>query len=120
MTVFKDVQDLLNAQIDAWTKKWGRAPNLVGRHGDASFKWDTLVNLKAAKVVKRGVSYPLIDVTKIGQPGEAAKMNLIIALANPTGVNNFGQMPDQGPYMDPANIKIIHACIDPACPQYHS
>ncbi len=117
MTVFKDVQDLLNAQIDAWTKKWGRAPNLVGRHGDASFKWDTLVNLKAAKVVKRGVSYPLIDVTKIGQPGEAAKMNLIIALANPTGVNNFGQMPDQGPYVDPGKIKIISDWIDAGCPE---
>ena len=74
-------------------------------------------DLKAAKVVKAGKTYPLLDVTKIGQKGEGVKMNLIVALANPSGVNNFGEMPDQGPFMDPANIKIISEWIDSGCPQ---
>jgi hypothetical protein len=117
MTVFKDVKQLLDAQIDAWTKLHGHAPDLTGKHHDASFKWDTLANLKAAKVVKSGKSYPLIDSTKIGQKGEGAKMNLVVALANPTGVDGWGQMPYQGPYMDADKIKQIADWIDAGCPE---
>jgi hypothetical protein len=118
MTVFSDVKALLDAQIAAWSaQRNGQVPNLIGRHGDPSFKWDTLADLKAAKVVKRGVAYPLLDVTKIGQKGEGAKMNLIVALSSSTGVNNFGQMPDQGPFMSGPNIKIISDWIDAGCPQ---
>jgi len=118
MTVFSDVQKLLNAQIAAWsTKNNGRIPDLTRRHGDVSFKWDTLTNLKAARVVKHGTIYPLIDITKIGQKGEGAKMNLVIALTNSTGVDNWGQMPDQGPFMDPGKIKQIADWIDAGCPE---
>lgn len=118
MTIFRDVKGLLDAQIAAWSaKNNGQVPQLVRRHGDASFKWDTLADLKAAKVVKGGKTYPLIDVTKIGQKGEGVKMNLIVALANANGVNNFGQMPDQGPFMDPAKIATISDWIDAGCPE---
>jgi hypothetical protein len=118
MTVFKDVRALLDAQIAAWSaKNNGQVPDLIGRHGDASFKWDTLNDLKAAKVVRHGTAYPLLDVTKIGKLGEGAKMNLIVALANPTGVNNFGEMPDQGPFMDPTKITTISNWIDAGCPE---
>ncbi len=118
MTVFSDVKGLLDAQIAAWSaKNNGQVPQLVRRHGDASFKWTALADLKAAEVVKGGKTYPLLDLTKIGQKGEGAKMNLIVALANPSGVNNFGEMPDQGPFMDPTKIAIIADWIDGGCPE---
>jgi hypothetical protein len=117
MTVFKNVKQLLDAQIAAWTQQKGRAPDLTGKHHDTSFKWDTLANLKAAKVVKGGKTYPLIDTTKIGQNGEGAKMNLVVALANSNGVDGWGQMPDQGPYMTSDKIKQIADWIDAGCPE---
>lgn len=76
------------------------------------------MNLKAARVVNRnGKVYPLIDATKIGQRGEGEKMNLVVALANANGVDNQGQMPDQGPFMSLADIKTIGDWIDDGCPE---
>ena len=97
MTKFKDVKDMLDAQIALWRTANGRDPNLIGKHGSTTFKWNSLDELKAATVVKAGKTYPVIDTSKIGKPGEGVKMNLIVALSNPSGVNNFGQMPDGGP-----------------------
>ena len=108
----------MNEQIAAWkAQNGGIEPDLIGRHGSQTFKWDTLDNLKAAKVVKHGKEYSLLDSTKIGQKGEGTKMNLTVALSNPNGVAGFGQMPDGGPFMNPANIKKIADWIDDGCPE---
>jgi hypothetical protein len=115
MTTFLDIKKILDDSIAAWTVANGKPPRLTAKHGDPSFGWSTLDQLLSAKVVKGNPSttYQLIDPALKGN-GQGAKTNLVVALT--TGVAPFAQMPDGGPFIDPAKIKIIADWIDANCP----
>jgi len=88
-------------------------------HGDQNFGWATLAQLKAVVVRPNGPgtdpAYPLIDPALVGN-GQGAKTNLVIALANSTGVDFNGRMPLNGPYTAAADIRTIIAWIDAGIP----
>lgn len=88
-------------------------------HGGPTFVWATLAQLKAVVVRPNGPgtdpAYPLIDPALVGN-GQGAKTNLVIALANSTGVDFNGRMPLNGPYAAAADIKTIITWIDAGMP----
>lgn len=62
-------------------------------------------------------AFRLIDPSKIGTPDRQGKnTNLVIALSDPNGVGNNGQMPDGGPYLNiTPDIQKIIDWIDGGC-----
>ena len=88
-------------------------------HGDPTFGWATLAQLKGVVVRPNGPgtepSYPLIDPSLVGN-GKGAQTNLVIALANSTGVDFNGQMPLNGPYAAKADIQTIIDWINAGMP----
>jgi hypothetical protein len=122
MVTFLDVKQVLDSAITGWRQANGNAvPNLTGRHQDPNFGWATKQQLLNATA--RGLR--LIDPNMIGKnPGQGKDTNLVKALRDPNGVNNFGQMPDGGPFLPaPPNppdhnspIQKIIDWIDAGCP----
>src|SRR6476620_9460441 len=106
MTVrFHQVKQILYDAILAWSAAHGRAPNLT-LHGP-EFGWETREQLLNAAAF----GFRVIDPERIGS-NQGDQTNLVIALSNLNGVQGFGQMPWDGPYLSPAKIKVIVAWID--------
>jgi hypothetical protein len=88
-------------------------------HGDKTFGWATRAQLMAVVVRPGGPgtepSYPLIDPALIGN-GKGNQTNLVVALANSTGVDFNGQMPLNGPYAAKADIQTIIDWINAGAP----
>src|SRR4051794_39596487 len=93
---FTEVQDVLKTAIKGWRNKNGNAvPDLTGRHNDPQFGWDTKQQLLAATAK----GFRLIEPEKIGKnPAQGEDTNLVKALRDPDGVDENGQMPDDGPF----------------------
>jgi hypothetical protein len=111
---FVEVQAVLESAIAGWRQKNGnRVPNLTGRHNDPNFGWATKQQLLTAKAK----GFQLIDHDKIGkQPGQGKDTNLVKALRDTDGVDENGQMPDQGPFLKPVpDIQKIIDWIDGGC-----
>jgi hypothetical protein len=111
---FADVKAILDRLV-----KGRSIARMQEAHGDPAFGWATLEQLKAVVVRPNGPgtdpAYPLIDPKFVGN-GQGAKTNLVIALANATGVDFNGRMPLNGPYAAAADIKTIIAWIDAGTP----
>lgn len=111
---FADVKAILDRLVV------GRSvARMQAAHGDPNFGWATLDQLKAVVVRPNGPgtdpAYPLIDPSLVGN-GQGAKTNLVIALANSTGVDFNGRMPLNGPYAAVADIQTIITWIDAGMP----
>jgi hypothetical protein len=108
--VFKDVHDILDDAIKAWTDANG-APDLSGHNtGSAPMVWATKAELLAAW----GHGRRLIQPEVIGN-GKGATANLVIDLKTGFG-NPPRRMPNGGPYLNDADINTIIAWIDAGCP----
>lgn len=105
------VKDILDGAINAWRQREGRKPYL-GLHG-RRFAYDTKEKLLNAWMDDQ-VPYQLIDPRFIG--GQGSQTNLVIALRDEGGVNGFGQMPQDGPYLPSHEIEEIRLWIDEGCP----
>jgi len=95
---FKDVKNILDSIVADWTTKNGGAPDLTGRHG-ANFLWNTrdhLINATTKQHAPQGNPIQLIQPEIVGKPGLGHTANLVTALTAPSGVADFGQMPDGG------------------------
>jgi hypothetical protein len=109
---FAEVKTILDGAIDAWRRKHGRDPDLTGQHRDPNFGWATNDQLK--KATARG--FRLIDPNMIGKnPGQGKDTNLVKSLRDPTGVDDNGQMPDRGPFLQAPDIQKIVDWIDGGC-----
>jgi len=109
---FMEVKTILDGSIAAWKAKHGRDPDLTGEHQDPNFGWAT--NQQLQKATARG--FQLIDKNMIGKtPGQGKDTNLVKALRDPTGVDELGQMPDNGPFLKAADIQKIIDWIDGGC-----
>ncbi|MBW8780481.1 MAG: hypothetical protein JF599_01135 [Verrucomicrobia bacterium] len=111
---FPAIQAILNRLVA------GRSvARMQAAHGDPTFGWVTLAQLKGVVVRPNGPgtepSYPLIDPSLVGN-GKGAQTNLVIALANSTGVDFNGQMPLNGPYAAKADIQTIIDWINAGMP----
>jgi hypothetical protein len=112
--VFADVKVILDRLVA------GRSPErMKDAHGDPSFGWATLDQLKSVVVRPNGQgsdpAYRLIDPSLVGN-GQGAKTNLVVALSSATGVDFNGKMPLGGPYAAAADIRTIIAWIDAGMP----
>jgi hypothetical protein len=118
MTQFADVKKVLDGIIAGWTAGNGAPPDLTGAHG-ATFLLDTREHLLAAQALGNR----LIQDDVIGKPGMGQTANIVIALTNPTGVNNLGEMPLGGldsvngvfPSLDSPEIKTLIDWIEGGC-----
>jgi hypothetical protein len=111
---FADVKAILDRLV-----KGRSVERMQEAHGDTAFGWATLDQLKAVVVRPNGPgtdpAYPLIDPNLVGN-GQGSKTNLVVALANATGVDFNGQMPLNGPYAAAADIQTIITWIDAGMP----
>jgi hypothetical protein len=118
--VFNDVKAILDKIIADWTAGNGSPPDLTGAgtHNTALFAWDTKQNLLNSSAR----NLQLIQQGIIGQKGQGATANLVVALT--TGVPGFPPMPDGGlnsmnnQYLTLASpqIQTIIAWIEAGCP----
>lgn len=106
------VKEILDGIVNAWTQQHGHSPHL-GRHG-AGFKFGTKAELLAAEA-RFGRVFRLIEPTMIGT-GQGAQTNLVISLKADEGVQGFGRMPLDGPYLPDYEIEEIRLWIDEGCP----
>jgi hypothetical protein len=104
---FADIQLILNTLIAG--RDWQR---ILEAHGDPTFGWDTLEQLKGVVVRPNGdmsQSYPLIEQKLIDEK-RGAETNLVKALRDAGGVGFNGRMPlspPPGRYATPQEIQTI-------------
>lgn len=106
---FADIQAILNNLIQGCDLQ-----RIRDVHNDPNFGWDTIEQLKNTVVKPMGDfgdAYPLIDMSLI-EKGQGDKTNLIIALANATGVDFNGQMPRNPPASRYATAAEIQTIVD--------
>ena len=111
---FARVKEILADAVAEWSKRVGRTPNLVKKHGPTFPLLDktyTLESLLAAEA--RGLRLIQPEMIASGRGKEA---NLVVALR--TGIpapSNIDQMPPDGPVVPEDRIKEIELWIDGGC-----
>jgi hypothetical protein len=88
MTQFADVKQVLDGIMAGWTNGNNNVPPDLSVHGN-TFLLDTREHLLAAEAF----GFKLIQDELIGQAGKGQTANIVVALTNPDGVNQFGEMP---------------------------
>lgn len=101
------VKGILDHSLLLWAQNRGRPANMT-RHG---FRWDT----KQELLVARAYGFRLIEPGLIGT-GQGSQTNLVIAFRELFGVQGFGRMPLDGPYLPDYEIEEIRIWIDAGCP----